>query len=700
MKQIFQSLSDGKTEVVDIPLPKVGSGMLLVRTSCSLISSGTERMLLEFGKSNVINKIKKQPNKVKDVYQKFVTDGIISTLNSVKNKIENPIPLGYSNCGVVIEVGEKVEGFSVGDRVISNGPHAEFVQVSQNLCAKIPNNVTDEEAVFTVLGSIALQGTRLSKPTFGESFVIIGLGLVGILTAKILLSQGCKVFGFDISKKSCDLAKSHNIDAIQLSEDFNPLNWSKENSEGYGIDAVIITAATSSNSPIDLAANICRKRGRIILIGDTGLKLNREEFYKKELFFQVSCSYGPGRYDKQYEQKGIDYPNAYVRWTEQRNFKSFLYALDKKLFSTNNLISHEFYIDDASKAYELLLSSEYNKGILLKYRNNKSVINISKSVTLKSVSNKTKENNSLSLIGSGNYASSLLLPAFKKSGAKFETLVSKNNFTASNLGRKFKFQKVSTDKDIIFKNKLSKALIIATRHDSHASLVLDAINSHKHVFVEKPLCLKTQELQKIEKSYRQDTILMVGFNRRFAPLVKKLKFFIDKYSGPKAFIYKCNAGYLPKEHWLNDLDIGGGRLIGEACHFVDLLRYLSGSNILNISCSRMNNKSKINDTFSINLSFKNGSIGTIHYFANGSRLFPKEMLEVFWDGKVMQLDNFKRLNAWGLPRFKNIRNFRLDKGQENCCKSFLEAIKNNSESPIPFDEIIEVHKVLLNLNKS
>ena len=697
MKQIFQSLSTGKTEVCEIPLPKVGHGELLIQSSCSLISSGTERMLVDFGKSDLLNKIKKQPDKVSDVYQKLVTDGVISTINAVKNKLNHPIPLGYSNCGVVSEVGPGVRGFKVGDRVISNGAHAEFVVVSQNLCALIPENVSDAEAVFTIVASIALQGIRLSKPTFGETYVVSGLGLVGLLTAKLLQAQGCRVYGFDISKERCLKAEEQNINSIYLSKDFDPLKWANYITDNIGVDAVLITAATSSNTPIEIASNICRKRGRIVLIGDTGLKLRRDIFYKKELSFQVSCSYGPGRYDSNYEKEGIDYPIEFVRWTENRNFLSILNALKNKSLTAKNLISHQFDLNEASKAYELLMSKNSFLGILINYTKISSEINKSNTVLLNEKN--INASNSISAIGSGNYAGSFLFPSLKKAGARFNTLVSTNSFTAFNLARKFNFSKVSSNEANLFNEFSSDAIVIATRHDSHGSLVLKAIEARKNIFVEKPLCMNFKELSLIEKLYKSDKILMVGFNRRFSPLVEKLKILLDNCIGPKSFIYTCNSGFLPNEHWLNDPKKGGGRLVGEACHFLDLLRFLSSSKINDVNLVAIPSKNKLSDTFSINISFDDGSIGVINYLSNGSKLFPKERIEVFSDGKIFILDNFKKLKAWGVPNFKSKNYLKLDKGQDSCCKKFIDSVKNNYPSPIPFDEIIEVHKWIFKLNK-
>ena len=463
------------------------------------------------------------------------------------------------------------------------------------------------------------------------------------------------------------------------------------------MDGVLITAATSSSEPVHFAAQACRQRGRIVLIGVTGLDLRRDLFYKKELSFQVSCSYGPGRYDPSFEQQGHDYPIGFVRWTEQRNFQAVLHALSISALRTEPLISHRFSIDQASDAYELLSSPEPSLGILLQYpcvadpqQRTIRFSNFSDSASTISPSQPL-----LGVIGAGNYASRVLIPAFSKAGARFHTLIASTGIGPVHVGQKFTFRQASTDAAAALADPSCNTVVIATRHDSHSSLVQQALAAGKHVFVEKPLCLSFEELSAIEAVYTGSQLLMVGFNRRFAPLYVELKRQVSRFHGPKAFVYTCNAGPIPDDHWTQDPAMGGGRLLGEACHFVDLLRHLADSPIEDLQLQRAVDSKPCPDTFSLQLRFADGSIGTVHYFANGSKAFPKERLEVFVDGKVLLLDNYRKLKSWGIPGFRARRLLSQDKGQESCCEAFLKAIENGGSPPIPVDEIFEVQRCLL-----
>lgn len=694
MNQVFQSLIDGTTSVVDVPPPLVHSGQILIRTSCSLVSSGTERMLVQFGKSGLLAKARQQPDKFQQVLSKARTDGLFATFDSVRSKLDQPLSLGYCNVGTVVAVGSGVIGFDVGDRVASNGPHAELVSVPQHLCASIPSAVSDEAAAFMVLASIGLQGIRLANPTLGETFVVSGLGLIGLLTGQLLAAQGCRVLGLDPDPSKCELAETLGITSLHLSNAVDPVAWCLEQTSGIGVDGVLITAATSSSEPVHVAAQACRQRGRIVLVGVTGLELRRDLFYKKELSFQVSCSYGPGRYDPAYEQLGHDYPFGLVRWTEQRNFQAVLHALATGALRTESLISHRFPIMQAADAYELLSSPEPSLGILLTYPEtaspNQRVIQLPAANEALAPSLPL-----LSVIGAGNYASRILIPAFAKAGARFHTLSASSGSGPVHVGRKFGFRQASTDIPALLADPSANSVVISTRHDSHASLVLQALTTCKHVFVEKPLCLTAAELSAIEAAHSGHALLMVGFNRRFAPLLIELQHHLTRLSGPKAFVYTCNAGAIPADHWTQDPAAGGGRLLGEACHFVDLLRYLAASPIEDLQVLAAADRKPCPDTFSIQLRFADGSIGTVHYFANGSKAYPKERLEVFADGKVLQLDNYRKLKAWGIPGFRPRRLLSQDKGQEACCAAFLKAIETGGLPPIPVVEIFEVQRWML-----
>ena len=693
MKQFIQHLSSGLGEVRNIPAPALKAGRLLIKSHCSLLSAGTERMLVNFAQSNLLEKAKQQPDKVKQVLEKVKTDGFINTFDSVKSKLEQPIPLGYSNVGEVLQIGAGVKGFNVGDRVVSNGSHAELVLVPQNLCALIPDEVNDEEASFTVLASIALQGIRLVEPTLGETFLVSGLGLIGLLTSQLLVSQNCKVLGIDPDPKKCYLAKSLGIETLCLEEGSDPLNWCLDYTGGLGVDGALITASTSSSEPIHLAANACRQRGRIVLIGVTGCDLRRDLFYKKELSFQVSCSYGPGRYDVNYEEQGQDYPIGFVRWTEQRNFQAILNSLAKGLIKTDILISSRYDFDNAPEAYTELLNCSSSLGIIFTYKENKELLNKSVEIKGKESSRFIKKSlePNLGFIGAGNYAGRSLIPAFAKTGANFSCIAALSGLNPYYIGNKFNFKKATTDLNELINDPEINAIIISTRHNSHCDLICRCLRACKHVFVEKPLCLNTEQLNLIKSTYTGRNILMVGFNRRFSPLIMQLKKRLESKTGPKAFVYTCNAGAIPFDHWTQDPDVGGGRLMGEACHFLDILRFLADSSILDVYLTTIPGFESCSDTFSLQIKFFDGSIGSIHYFSNGSNSFPKERLEVFVSGNVFCLDNYRKLKAWGVPGFVTKRSFSQDKGQFNCAQAFLNALDSKKgQPPIPVEQLFEV----------
>lgn len=704
MKTLLNSFKDGSTFLLEVPTPHITAGNILIKTHVSLLSSGTERMLVEFGKANLIQKAIKQPERVKEVLQKASTDGILSTYEAVNNKLNDAIPMGYSNVGTIVGIGKDVKGFNLGERVVSNGPHAEFVSVPKNLCAKVPDIVNDETAVFTVLGAIGLNGIRLANPLLGETFLVSGLGIIGLLTAQLLKANGCKVLCIDPDNSKCMIANQLGFETLTLNRASNPLDWCLSKTANIGLDGVIITATTTSNEPIELAANALRKRGRIILVGQTGLNLDRNQFYKKEISFQVSCSYGPGRYDKEYEEQGNDYPIGFVRWTEKRNFDAILQAMKDRHIKTNQLISKYFIFNEAVSAYEYLLERPSSLGLVLKYPRNseekpqRNIVLNNKKISKIDLKN-DNISNEISFIGSGSYASKILIPAFSKAGAKFKTLASNNGINPVILGKRFKFKNGSTDIHQTINDKEIGSIIIATRHDSHSELILKALKANKNIFVEKPLCLNSNQLQEIEKSLNNNKILMVGFNRRFSPFIKTLKNKLDTIIQPKAFIYTCNAGQIDADHWIQNPNIGGGRLIGEACHFIDLLRFLSGSKIINLDLFKTDEIKKCTDTFTLNIKFENGSIGTIHYFSNGSKLLPKERLEVFTANTIFRIDNFIRIQSWGPHAIKNKRLLRQNKGQYECANAFLDSITSKKQSPIPIEEIIEIHKWIFKLMK-
>ncbi|EID0729989.1 TPA: bi-domain-containing oxidoreductase [Vibrio parahaemolyticus] len=697
MKQVLQNLSNGETNLSEVPCPQPKHGSLLIATTKSLVSVGTERMLIDFGKANFIEKARQQPDKVKMVLDKVKTDGLLTTVETVKSKLEQPLTLGYCNVGKVIDSGGT--DFDLGTRVVSNGNHAEVVRVPKNLCARVPNNVSDEEASFTVLSSIALQGIRLVKPTLGECVVVTGLGLIGLITVQLLRANGCRVLGIDFDSTKCNLARELGAEVVDLSKGEDPIKAAEIFSRGRGVDAVIITASTKSNEPMSQAAKMSRKQGRIVLVGVVGLELSRADFFEKELTFQVSCSYGAGRYDSEYEEKGHDYPVGYVRWTEQRNFEAVLDMMSTGALDVKPLITHRYSINDAIDAYKCL-DDRSSLGIILDYPNDNVNELSQRLVTISSDSISYKKSDAVcTFVGAGNYASRILIPAFKNGGAKLDTVVTSGGVSAVHHGDKQGFAKASTDFSEAMLDNTTNTVVIATQHNLHAEQVIRALQAGKNVFVEKPLALNEVEIDSIEKVYNELEVkprLMVGYNRRFAPQIIKMKELISSVSGPKTFIMTMNAGDIPSEHWTQDINIGGGRIIGEACHYIDLMRHLVGAKITGFNTMCIGGPAGVTvreDKATITLSFEDGSIGTIHYFANGGKVFPKERIEVFANDAVLQLDNFRKLIGFGWKGFTKSKLLSQDKGQNNCARIFIESINKGNSAPILFDEIIEVAKI-------
>ena len=705
MRQVLQNLRSGETEIVEVPAPVAAPGKVVIGTRVTLVSAGTERMLVEFGRAGLISKARQQPDRVKQVFNKMQTDGVLHTLDAVRSKLDKPLPLGYCNAGIVLSVGQGVTAFKPGDRVASNGGHAEVVAIGQNLVARIPDEVDDEAAAFTVLGAIALQGIRLAAPTLGESIAVVGLGLIGLITVQLLCAQGCRVLGIDLDPAKVALAKQFGAVGVCPSNGEDPVARAESFSRGHGMDGVLLTASTSSNEPVRQAAQMCRKRGRIVLVGVTGLELLRADFYLKELSFQVSCSYGPGRYDAAYEEKGQDYPIGFVRWTEQRNFEAVLDMMASGKINVVPLLTHRFTFDEAPAAYKLLVSKTPHLGILLHYperpESRQTMITIPRQAGSETRLGTDKAQDravQVSVIGSGNYASRVLIPAFAKAGARFGMVSSSGATSASQLGRKFGFAQVTTDVTQVLTDGSTGAVVIATRHDSHADLVCQVLDAGKSVYVEKPLALNVDELAKIEAAYNKQIssgrtpTVAVGFNRRFAPHTQQMRKLLDTMSQPKSIVVTVNAGAIPAEHWTQDRQIGGGRIIGEACHFIDLIRALVGQPITGMSATALPRPDLVPvDTATFTLHFADGSIGTVHYFANGHQAYPKERVEVFCGGRILQLDNFRRLNGFGWPGFSKSRLWQQDKGQVACAAAFIDAIKRGVQT-VPLGEALEISR--------
>lgn len=703
MKQVLQNLRSGETIVAELPCPRVAPGQLLIRSRSSLVSVGTERMLLDFGRANLIDKARQQPEKVKKVLTKVRTDGLFPTLDAVRTKLDQAMPLGYANAGIVVEVGEGVPDFQPGDRVVSNGPHAEFVRVPHRLCARIPDSVTWDQASFTVVGAIGLQGIRLIEPSLGERVVVSGLGLIGLLSVQMLRASGCAVLGIDLDSERCALARSFGAETADLGRGEDPVAAAAAFSRGEGVDAVLITAATKSSEPVSTAAAMCRKRGRIVLVGSTGLELNRSDFYKKELSFQVSCSYGPGRYDEGYEVEGHDYPAAFVRWTEQRNFEAVLKLMQENAIDVEPLVTHRRALGRATELYEAIARRDPVLGALLEYPEQPSDDDPGlRATTIQLGGSKSRSpgRGSVALIGAGNFASAVLAPALSEAGAGLHTVASSGGVSGAHVGRKFGFAQTTTDTDSIFGDASVDTVVISTRHNSHARLAEQGIQAGKAVFVEKPLALTHDELAGVEEALSEASapLLMVGFNRRFAPQVQKIASLLEPVSGPKCFIMTVNAGAIPEDSWVHDPAVGGGRILGEGCHFIDLLRFLAGSEIVSWQAECIGEAPGVavrEDKATISLRFADGSIGTVHYLACGHKSFPKERLTVMAGGRVLELDNFVDLRGWGWPGFKRMKLRKQDKGHKAEIQAFMAAVRSGGPAPIPHEELLEVSRVTL-----
>jgi predicted dehydrogenase len=666
---------------------------------------------VEFGRAGWLAKARQQPDKLRQVLDKMRADGPLAAVEAVRSRLDQPLALGYCNVGVVAGVGADARGFGSGERVVSNGPHAEWVAVPRNLCARVPAEVSDDEAVFAIVGAVALQGVRLAGPTLGESFAVIGLGLIGLLAVQLLRANGCRVLGIDPDSRKRELARQFGADVVAVERGEEVLAVADAFSLGRGVDGVLITAATDSNEPVTQAARMCRKRGRIVLVGVAGLALERADFYQKELSFQVSCSYGPGRYDPEYEERGNDYPAGFVRWTEQRNFEAVLEMLRSRQLDVRPLISHRFAFDAAPSAYEALLkAAEPCIGILLEYPlpPGDTPRPTPRTITTAAASRPRESAGSpgVALIGAGNYATRVLAPAFAASGVRLLGVASSGGVTAAHCARKFGFARATTDVEALISASDVDTVVIATRHDSHASLTVRALAAGKNVFVEKPLAITASEVVAVASAWEaagagRRSLLVVGFNRRFAPAVLRMKALLAGVREPKSLIATVNAGAVAANHWTRDPLSGGGRIIGEACHFVDLLRFLVDRPIVEAHRQTAGGETAADDdSATLVLRFADGSVGTIHYLASGHRAFPKERIEVFCGGRVLQLDNFRRLRGFGWKEFSGSRWWRQDKGQRALVAAFVAAVRSGGEPPIPFAEIVEVSRVVIALGEA
>ncbi|MBP7275301.1 MAG: bi-domain-containing oxidoreductase [Kiritimatiellae bacterium] len=693
MKQVQQNLKSGDTNLLDVPCPLVGLGKVLIRTARSLISAGTERMLVEFGQANLLQKARSQPDKVRQVLDKIRADGLAPTLEAVFKRLDEPLPLGYCNAGVVEDVGAGVTGFKPGDRVASNGPHAEYVCVPQNLCARIPDKVSDEEAAFTVLSSIGLQGVRLLQPTLGEQFVVYGAGLIGLTTIQLLRASGCAVLAVDVNAERLRIAAGYGAQTCHA-EGADPVTAALAWTNGAGADGVLITASARDDSIVHQAATMCRKRGRIVLVGVVNLNLSRADFYEKELSFQVSCSYGPGRYDEKYEQRGQDYPRGFVRWTEQRNFEAVLAAMADGQLNVRELITHRVRFDEAVSAYDRMMSDPHSLGVILEYPaggDRSRTIPVSASPA--SATTAAAGECVAAMIGAGNFAKMTMAPALKTSGARLKYVADTGApVAATHLARKYGFEQATSDTAAVLADPDVNTIFIATGHSSHADLIVQGLEAGKHVFVEKPLALNREDVSRVQEAAARhpDRRLMLGFNRRFSPHTVRIRELLAGRSEPLTMSFTCNAGIIPPGVWVHDPERGGGRIVGEACHFMDLLSHIAGSPIECVAAMMVGSGvAVLEDKMSILLRFADGSIGAVHYFANGHKGYPKERLEVFSEGRVLVMDNFRELRGWGFRGFSRMKT-RSNKGHREEFAAFVKSIKSGGAPLIPLDQAVNV----------
>ncbi|BBN82624.1 oxidoreductase [Pseudoalteromonas sp. A25] len=685
MKQVTQTLKTGLVEVNEVPVPTLSDKFVLVRNTASVISAGTEKTKIDMGKKSLLQKAKARPDLVKQVLKKVQTEGLKKTLQTVKSRLESPSPLGYSCAGNVISVGGLVEGIQPGDRVACGGAdyanHAEYVAIPKNLVVKVPDNVSDEEAAFTTVGSIAMQGVRLADPKIGETFLVLGLGLLGQIAVQLLKANGCNVIATDLDPALVKQAESFGaVGAIQ-----NVAGVCHSATAGHGVDGVLVCAGTSSNQPIELCGEVTREKGRVVVVGAVRMDIPREDYFKKEINVVISRSYGPGRYDPFYEENGNDYPLGYVRFTEQRNMQTFLELISQGRVDVKSLITHRFEIDQAAEAYQLIegQKTEPYLGIVMQYDNSGAVESLQGRISTTSTPI-NKERLGLSFFGAGNYATASLLPPLVESKqVDLRGLVTASGRTAQGVAKQFGFQFCAGDFSEIL-GEDTDAVVVTTRHDSHAKAVVDALESGKHVYVEKPIALNIEQMQAIHKAkVSSSTQVMVGFNRRFAPSTLEVIKHFENITSPLVVNIRINSGMIPSDHWIQDIEVGGGRVIGEGCHFVDLAAALVNSNPKSVNCvgtGKADKSALLNDNVAIQLTFDNGSIANIIYTADGSKAMQKEFVEVFGGGKSAQINDFKEAVLYSGDDKKEVKKLMAqDKGQ----KSMLSAWLNGALSGTP-----------------
>ena len=695
MKQVLQNRKTGRPFVGEVPVPALQRGRVLVRTVASLISAGTERAAVELVSKGLVQEARQRPDLVKAVVAKVKNEGILSTFASVRDKMAASQALGYSAAGIVAAVADDVSEFQIGDRVACAGvgfaSHAEVLSVPKNLCVHLPEDVSFESGAYGTLGAIALQGVRLAEPTLGESVVVIGLGLVGQLTVQLLKANGCRVFGLDLDQSRVALALELGADKAVVSTDEAAKEIEKW-TRGHGADAVLITAATDSNQPIELAARVSRLKGRVIVVGMTRMDIPRAPFFSRELKLIISMSYGPGRYDPEYEERGHDYPLPYVRWTEKRNIESFLELVGEKRINVERLTTHRFPIAEADRAYQLISGDvqEPNLGVVLNYDPEAEVVR-KISLGAAPVVRKSEKSIVLGVIGAGGYVPAMLLPHFKTEGVEFRSIATASGISAHDVGKRFGFAYAVSSTDEVLDDADVNLVVVGTRHDLHAELARKALERNKHVFVEKPLALNDDELDSVMAAAESSTgKLMVGFNRRFSPLAQRAKEFFNGRDTPLSILYRVNAGRIPKEHWTQNADEGGGRIVGEVCHFVDLMQYLTGASPVTVfaeSVSAKSSKTVDADSVFITLRFADGSNGTIAYLSEGDKGLAKERVEIFGAGRVFVLDDYRRATLYKDGREEQVALKAQDKGQQAQVRRVCASVLGGEAAPISVDEL-------------
>jgi predicted dehydrogenase/threonine dehydrogenase-like Zn-dependent dehydrogenase len=710
MKQLLQNMKNGKALVEEVPVPTARDGFALVKTAASLVSAGTERMVVEFAEKNLVGKARSRPDLVKQVMDKARREGLVPTVQAAFNRLDQPMALGYSSAGTIVALGKNMQGFKVGQRVACAGGgyavHAEYAVVPRNLLTPLPKNVDFESAAFTTLGAIAMHGFRLAEPQIGENAAVIGLGLLGLLAIQIAAAAGCNVLGIDIDPQRVALASSLGAESVRRAK---AVEASQALTANRGFDVVLICADTSSNDPVELAAVIARDRARIVATGAVGLNIPRKIYYEKELSFINSRSYGPGRYDSSYEDEGKDYPLGYVRWTESRNFESVVALLESGKLKVESLITHRFPIEQAAQAYEVITGKRKENflGVLLTYQMSGAPVSSNK-IVFKNLTLDTEKHDTvrLGVLGAGLYANATLLPAIKNiKDIELIGIASSGGLHAQHSAKKFGFRYATSSDDEIINDPNINTVAILTRHDTHADLVIQVLKAGKNVFVEKPLAINSAQLSAISKQLLKtgDCLLLTGFNRRFAPLAQQLSNFISplalmgRGSGgegrePMHVHYRVNAGYLPPNHWTQDPAIGGGRIIGEACHFIDFITFLVGASPINVTAHALPDNGKYReDNVSMTFTFPDGSIGVVDYLANGDKSFPKERVEVFCGSKIAVLDDFRSLELVENGNRKTIKGAQ-DKGWKNEWIVFAKAVREGGQPPIPYEQLISVTK--------